>query len=75
MWTAENRPKYDRDTLRYPSDLTDEEFGYIEPLIPPAERGGRRYEMKVRAVLNGIIYVLILLSQNYALRFSRKRFI
>ena len=26
MWTAENRPSYNRDTLRYPSDLTDEEW-------------------------------------------------
>ena len=24
MWTCENRPKYNRDKLRYPSDLTDE---------------------------------------------------
>ena len=26
MWTAENRPRYNRDTMRYPSDLTDEEW-------------------------------------------------
>jgi hypothetical protein len=25
MWTMKNRPRYDRDKLRYPSDLTDEE--------------------------------------------------
>ncbi len=25
MWTAENRPRYNRDKLRYPSDPTDEE--------------------------------------------------
>jgi hypothetical protein len=25
MWTTKNRPRYDRDKLRYPSDLTDEE--------------------------------------------------
>ena len=23
MWTADNRPRYNRDKLRYPSDLTD----------------------------------------------------
>ena len=28
MWTAENRPKYSRDHLRYPSDLTDEEWAW-----------------------------------------------
>ena len=27
MWTHENRPKYNRDHLRYPSDLTDDEQG------------------------------------------------
>ena len=40
MWTAENRPRYNRDKLRYPSDLTDQEWAYVEPLIPPAKRGG-----------------------------------
>ena len=25
MWTTENRPRYDRDRLRYPSDLTTDE--------------------------------------------------
>jgi len=58
MWTAANRPKYNRDKLRYPSDLTDEEWSYVEPLIPPAKHGGRRREVKVREVLNGIMYVL-----------------
>ena len=36
MWTADNRPRYNRDKLRYPSDLTDAEWAHIEPLIPPA---------------------------------------
>ena len=34
MWTADNRPRYNRDKLRYPSDLTDAEWAHIEPLIP-----------------------------------------
>lgn len=58
MWTAANRPRYDRKGLRYPSDLTDEEWGHVEPVIPPAKRGGRRREVDVREVLNGIMYVL-----------------
>ena len=41
MWTDKNRAKYNRDHLRYPSDLTDDEWAYVEPLIPPAKRGGR----------------------------------
>jgi len=42
MWTAKNRKRYDRSQLRYPSDLTDDEWQLIEPLIPPAKRGGRQ---------------------------------
>jgi len=33
-----NRPKYNRDKLRYPSDLTNDEWSHVEPLIPPAKR-------------------------------------
>jgi hypothetical protein len=36
MWTAKNRGRYDRSKLRYPSDLTDDEWAHVEPLIPPA---------------------------------------
>ena len=59
MWTAKNRARYERKgPLRYPSDLTDEEWGYAAPLISPAKRGGRKREVNVREVLNGIMYVL-----------------
>jgi len=58
MWTTENRPRYDRDKLRYPSDLTDAEWSLVEPLIPPAKRGGRKREVVLREVVNGAMYVL-----------------
>src|SRR5215210_82296 len=58
MWTPENRPKYDRSKLRYPSDLTAEEWSVIGPLIPPAKRGGNKRTIDVRAVLNGVMYIL-----------------
>lgn len=58
MWTTENRPRYERDKLRYPSDLTDAEWAHVVPLVPPAKRGGRRREVVVREVVNGIMYVL-----------------
>lgn len=58
MWTCENRPKYKRDKLRYPSDLTDAEGSHGEPLIPPAKRGGRRRKVDLREVVNGIMDVL-----------------
>ena len=57
MWTTENRRRYNRDGLRYPSDLTDEEWALVEPLIPSAKRGGRRRTVVVREVLNGAMYV------------------
>jgi transposase len=58
MWTNENRAKYNRDHLRYPSDLTDDEWAVIEPLIPPARRGGRKRTTDMRALMNGIMYIL-----------------
>lgn len=30
MWTTENRQRYDRDRLLYPSDLTDDEWAQVE---------------------------------------------
>jgi len=41
----------------YPSDLTDEPWAIVDPLIPPAKqspRGGRRREVDMREVLNTI---------------------
>ena len=58
MWTPENRPEYDRSKLRYPSDLTDEEWAIVAPLIPRAKRGGNRRTIDERAVLNGVVYIL-----------------
>src|ERR1700730_5257146 len=58
MWTSENRPKYNRDKLRYPSALTDDEWSHIEPLIPPAKRGGRKRAVDPREIVNGVMYVL-----------------
>ena len=58
MWKAENRQRYNRDKVRYPSDLTDDERSLVERMIPPAKRGGRRREVDVREILNGIMYVL-----------------
>ena len=58
MWTDENRSRYDRDHLRYPSDLSDAEWALIKPLIPPAKHGGRGREVDERQIVNGIMYVL-----------------
>ncbi|MGH7962278.1 MAG: IS5 family transposase [Candidatus Binatia bacterium] len=58
MWTTENRVRYNRDKLRYPSDVTEEEWAAIAPLIPPARRGGRKRTVNIREVFNGLMYVL-----------------
>lgn len=58
MWTNENRARYDRSRLRYPSDLTDEEWKRLSLLIPPAKRGGNRRRVDEREVVNGLMYVL-----------------
>ena len=58
MWTTENRQRYNRDKLRYPSDLTDDEWSLVEGLIAPAKRGGRRRSVNVREVLNGVMFIL-----------------
>jgi putative transposase len=42
---------------RYPSDLTDEQWSLIEPMIPPAEPGGRYRRVDMRGVINGILYL------------------
>jgi transposase len=58
MWTVEQRQAHERAGLRYPSDLTDTEWALVAPFIPPAKRGGRKRTVDVRAVLDGIFYVL-----------------
>lgn len=42
----------------YTSDLTDEQWKLIAPLIPEAKPGGRPREVIMREILNGILYVL-----------------
>ena len=57
MWTNENRARYDRSRLRYPSELTDDEWKLVEPLIPPGRRGGDKRTVILREVVNGLMYI------------------
>jgi putative transposase len=43
---------------RYPSDLTDDQWNLLGPLIPPPKPGGRPRTVDMRAVCDGIFYVL-----------------
>jgi putative transposase len=45
---------------KYPSDLTDEQWAIVAPLIPPAKqspRGGRPRKVNMREVLNTLLYL------------------
>jgi putative transposase len=41
----------------YPTDLTDEQWLLIEPLLPPAKPGGRPRQTDLREVLNALFYL------------------
>ena len=53
MWTKDNRAKYERTGLRYPSDLTDEKWALIEPFLPSPRRVDRR------SLVDGVLYVCL----------------
>jgi transposase len=58
MWTVENRRAYERKGLRYPSDLSDEEWSLVEPHLPPPRQRSRHPSPDRRLVLDAILYVL-----------------
>jgi transposase len=47
----------ERKTKRYPTDLTDEEWAKIEPLLPKPARTGRPREVDFREISNAIRYM------------------
>src|SRR6266566_5522356 len=49
---------YCRERRTYPSDVKDQEWAILEPLIPAAKPGGRPQEIERREIVNGILYVL-----------------
>jgi putative transposase len=49
-----------RRRTNYPSDLTDEPWAILEPMIPPAKQsngGGRPRTVAMREVLNTLFYL------------------
>ena len=58
MWTQQHRETCRRAGGRYPSDLTDEEWKLLAPLIPAAKPGGRPRQTDMRAAMNAILYLL-----------------
>ena len=60
MWTAQTRGRMaaiEKKTRRYPTDLTDEEWSQVEPLLPKAGKTGRRRRIDLREVLNALRYL------------------
>ena len=47
-----------KKTKRYPSDLTDEEWERIAPLMPKPGRRGRPREVEFREVINAVRYLV-----------------
>lgn len=61
MWTEQSRgrvAKIARTTKCYPSDLTDEEWAQIAPLMPKPGRRGRPREADFREVINTVRYLV-----------------
>jgi transposase len=46
-----------RKTKRYPTDLTDEEWARIQPLLPKPPKRGRKVSVDLREMLNAIRYM------------------
>lgn len=42
--------------MPYPSDVTDEQWDLLAPLLPPARLGGRPRKVDLREVVNAILY-------------------
>ena len=58
MWTEEQRRIYRREVEGYSSDLRDAEWARLEPMLAPAQPGGRPRKTEMRAVMNAILYLL-----------------
>ena len=57
-WTKTTRGHYRRDGLRYASDTTYKEWMLLSRLLPKQGRMGRPREVKLRAVMDAILYIL-----------------
>jgi len=58
MWTEITRRKHARKGLRYSSDLTDEEWAVLEPLLPARSRLGRPAKWSRRTIIDALLYIL-----------------
>ena len=59
-WTESTRERYERSTPRYSSDVTDEEWAIVAPLLPSGNRLGRPRKVELRFVWDAIQYIAAL---------------
>lgn len=45
--------------LSYPTDMTDEQWELLFPLLPSAKPGGRPRRVEIRAIVNAIFYIVV----------------
>src|SRR6266550_1429547 len=57
-WTEITRAQYRREGFRYASDMSDEEWALIVPLMPERRWLGRPRTVELRMVVNAILYIL-----------------
>ncbi len=57
-WNETTQEQYRRPMDRFETDLTDEEWAVIAPLIPPPGRMGRPRELDMREVFNAVQFIL-----------------
>jgi transposase len=61
MRTLDSLKRYEdkgKQKKRYPTDLSNEEWAYIEPLLPSAAPTGRPRQVDFREVINAIRYLV-----------------
>ena len=58
MWTDITRQQFARAGLRLPSDLKDEEWAVLEPLLPRRSHRGRPPLWTLRDIVEALLYLL-----------------
>jgi len=60
MWTRASRSRmagFEKRAKRYPTDLTDDEWGFIAPFLPSVPTRGRKPKTDLREVLDALRYL------------------
>jgi len=62
MWTAEQRARHKvaerKERRGYPTDISDQEWIIVEPLLPCRARTGRPRKVELRQVINALRYLV-----------------